>query len=254
MALRDRWEWFDLASLELLRPDHALVDRRQEDDLVAQPRRLGPLPDRWSSCCCRGSCSARLMPTCGSRPICSRSRWSPSASRSRRRSRFQRTIAIAALAFVLVAHRRHHVFDVALRRELRPRARRARPCPARRADGELHRPALRRALGDVAAAPSVRRWRSSATTPSPTTSGRWQARNCSTSAIAPGWPFIRDATQIVTPRALPRARSGGRSTRRSPNFPRDAFDYVWLIDAAALRRRAHPGARTGLAQRLQRPL
>ena len=37
-----------------------------------------PRPCSWrsSSCCCRGSCSARPMPTCGSRPMCSPSPWS----------------------------------------------------------------------------------------------------------------------------------------------------------------------------------
>jgi hypothetical protein len=46
------------------------------------------------------------------------------------------------------------------------------------------------------------------------------------------WPFMRDPTQVVTPRPC------GREVWRSMNeamahFPRDAFDYVWAIDPPA---------------------
>jgi hypothetical protein len=45
----------------------------------------------------------------------------------------------------------------------------------------------------------------------------------------PGWPFIRDATQIVTERRCP--REYWRSLDMALAIvPRDAFDYVWLID------------------------
>jgi hypothetical protein len=44
----------------------------------------------------------------------------------------------------------------------------------------------------------------------------------------PGWPFIRDPTQIVT-----RVRCGHEVRRTTAQafagFPRDAFDYVWMI-------------------------
>ena len=40
----------------------------------------------------------------------------------------------------------------------------------------------------------------------------------------------RDPSQIVTARSLPRTRCWRASTSRSAILPRDAFDYVWLID------------------------
>jgi hypothetical protein len=44
----------------------------------------------------------------------------------------------------------------------------------------------------------------------------------------PGWPFIRDATQIVTPVRC--RREVWRTIDQAlALFPRDAFDYVWLI-------------------------
>lgn len=48
----------------------------------------------------------------------------------------------------------------------------------------------------------------------------------------PGWPFIRDATQIVTARHCP--LEYWRSIDEAlAVFPRAAFDYVWLIDPPA---------------------
>jgi hypothetical protein len=45
----------------------------------------------------------------------------------------------------------------------------------------------------------------------------------------PGWPFVRDATQIVTERRCPHEywRSIDMALER---VPREAFDYIWLID------------------------
>ena len=45
----------------------------------------------------------------------------------------------------------------------------------------------------------------------------------------PGWPFIRDATQVVTAYRCPREvwRSIGVALEL---VPRDAFDYIWLIN------------------------
>jgi hypothetical protein len=44
----------------------------------------------------------------------------------------------------------------------------------------------------------------------------------------PGWPFIRDATQIITPQRC--HREVWRSVDQAlAIIPRDAFDYVWLI-------------------------
>src|SRR5436190_2512873 len=45
----------------------------------------------------------------------------------------------------------------------------------------------------------------------------------------PGWPFIRDATQIVTARRCPYEYWRSLDMALAV-FPRDAFDYVWLID------------------------
>jgi len=46
---------------------------------------------------------------------------------------------------------------------------------------------------------------------------------------SPGWPFVRDATQIVTERRCP--NEYWRSIEMALAIvPRDAFDYVWLID------------------------
>jgi hypothetical protein len=44
----------------------------------------------------------------------------------------------------------------------------------------------------------------------------------------PGWPFIRDPTEVVTPVRC--NREVWRSNEQAlSGFPRDAFDYVWLI-------------------------
>jgi hypothetical protein len=44
-----------------------------------------------------------------------------------------------------------------------------------------------------------------------------------------GWPFIRDASQVVTEK--PCRREAWRTLDESlAHFPREAFDYVWLID------------------------
>ncbi|MEA3014089.1 MAG: hypothetical protein QOD42_2634 [Sphingomonadales bacterium] len=64
----------------------------------------------------------------------------------------------------------------------------------------------------------------------------------------PGWPFIRDPTQIVTHR---RCRGEGWRTLNASlaQFPRDAFDYVWLITPppydAALTQGLEPVWRSG---------
>ena len=154
------------------------------------------------------------MPTCGSRPICSRSRWSRSAFPKRPAPGFRRAIALAGLAFFLVRTGGHDDQHVALRPRLRPRARRARPRPARRADGELRRPAAASSPGRCRACSICPAWRSSAATLSRTTNGRWPARNCSTSATGPA------------------GRSSATRPRSSP--PAAAAREVWRpIDAGA---------------------
>ncbi|HTU10108.1 MAG TPA: hypothetical protein VMG08_04340 [Allosphingosinicella sp.] len=47
-----------------------------------------------------------------------------------------------------------------------------------------------------------------------------------------GWPYIRDPTMVVTARRCPREFWRSLDTSLA-TFPRDAFDYVWLIDPPA---------------------
>ena len=107
---------------------------------------------------------------------------------------------------------------------------------------QLRRPHLRRALGDVPAAASAR----AGDRPPPRLfqrpmdDGRRAIAQRPLSATA--GRFIRDPSQIVTARPLPRRSAGGRSTSALASFPRDAFDYVWLIQPPRLR----PGADAGL--------
>lgn len=58
----------------------------------------------------------------------------------------------------------------------------------------------------------------------------------------PGWPFIRDATQIVTQRRCPHEYWRSLDTALTV-FPRDAFDYVWLIDPPRFDSRLTTGLR-----------
>ena len=78
--------------------------------------------------------------------------------------------------------------------------------------------------------------------------GAWPARNCSTVRYKPGWPFIRDASQVVTARRC--RREAWRTIDEAlAFFPRDAFDYVWLISPppydASLTRGLQPVWRDG---------
>ena len=63
-----------------------------------------------------------------------------------------------------------------------------------------------------------------------------------------GWPFLRDATQIVTP-VLCRGEVWRTIEMALAQFPRDAFDYVWLITppphAASLTHGLEPVWRSG---------
>jgi hypothetical protein len=45
----------------------------------------------------------------------------------------------------------------------------------------------------------------------------------------PGWPYIRDPTEVVTSRRCPREVWRTLDTSLA-TFPRDAFDYVWIMD------------------------
>jgi hypothetical protein len=44
-----------------------------------------------------------------------------------------------------------------------------------------------------------------------------------------GWPYIRDPTEVVTSRRCPREVWRTLDTSLA-TFPRDAFDYVWIMD------------------------
>ena len=126
---------------------------------------------------------------------------------------FQRAIAIAGLAFILVRTGGTGVsmwlYDRRYDRELAA----LDSCPARRPDGELRRPALRRALGDARLLhlPGMAIVRNHAFS-----NDQWTMAGAQLLHVRyrPGWPFIRDATQIVTERRCPREYWRSRSTWR----------------------------------------
>jgi hypothetical protein len=64
----------------------------------------------------------------------------------------------------------------------------------------------------------------------------------------PGWPFIRDASQVVTEHRCP-LEAWRTIDEALAFFPREAFDYVWLISPppydAALTRGMHAVWRDG---------
>ena len=69
----------------------------------------------------------------------------------------------------------------------------------------------------------------------------------------PGWPFIRDATQVVTAYRCP------HEVWRPINValelvPRDAFDYIWLINPPPYDAKLTNGLTAGLAERDERAL
>ena len=48
----------------------------------------------------------------------------------------------------------------------------------------------------------------------------------------PGWPYVRDPTEVVTARRCQHEVWRTLDTSLA-TFPRDAFDYVWIIDPPA---------------------
>ena len=226
MALRDRWEWFDLASLTLVCAllVAALVSRRMTYSrnlaasalfmtivFVLLPRivfgsayadmRLAPYLFAL------GIIAIRLPEQAG--------------------ERFARALAIAGLAFVLVRTGATTVslwlYDRTYDRELAaldhvPRGARlvtfvGRTCREPWAMSRLlHLPGLA----------IVRRHAFS--------NDQWTMAGAQLLDVHywAGWPFIRDPTEVVTVR-----RCGGEvwrtMNRALATFPREAFDYVWLI-------------------------
>jgi hypothetical protein len=226
MALRDRWEWFDVGALALcvLMLLWSIVDRRMSwsRNLAASFLFLvivfALLPRIVF-----GSAYAdmRLAPYLFAIALV--------AIRFREKATFgfQRGIAIAALAFVLVrtggATASMWLYDRSYDRELAaldhvPHGARLVSFSGR----ECVEPWAMTRLLHLPAMAVVRRHAFS--------NDQWTMAGAQllTVRYKPGWPFIRDATQVVT------ARRCRREVWRTMNealafFPRDAFDYVWLI-------------------------
>jgi hypothetical protein len=226
MVLRDRWEWFDIAALVIvvLLLIFALFSRRMEysRNLAASTIFLSivfVLLPRIVF----GSAYAdmRLAPYLFAIAII--------AIRFPERAGFDfmRWVAVAGLAFVLVrtgaTTASMVLYDRAFDRELAaldhvPHGARmvsfvGRPCVEPWAMSRLlHLPGLA----------IVRRHAFS--------NDQWEMPGAQLLNVRykPGWPFIRDPTQIITAYRCP--REVWRSTERALSvFPRDAFDYVWVI-------------------------
>ena len=227
MALRDRWEWFDVGALFLVGAllVWALGSRRLafSRNLVASALFLA-LVFVLLPRIVFGSAYAdmRLAPYIFAIAVIA-IRLPEDASR-----RFAQAVALAGLAFVLVRtggttvstwlYDRTYDRELAALDHIPPAARMVsfvgRPCREPWAMSRLlHLPGL--AL--------VRRGAFS--------NDQWTMEGAQLLDVryAPGWPFIRDPSQVVTHWRCPfqvwRTIDGALAT-----FPRQAFDYVWLID------------------------
>jgi len=226
MALRDRWQWFDVGALALcvLTLLWSIVDRRMSwsRNLAASFLFLAVvfvlLPRIVF-----GSAYAdmRLAPYLFAIALV--------AIRFREQATpgFQRAIAIAALGFVLVrtggSAASMILYDRSYDRELAaldhvPHGARLVSFSGR----ECVEPWAMTRLLHLPAMAVVRKHAFS--------NDQWTMAGAQllTVRYKPGFPFIRDATQVVT------ARRCRREVWRTMNealafFPRDAFDYVWLI-------------------------
>jgi len=226
MALRDRWEWFDIGSLGLcvLFGLWSLVDRRMtwSRNLAASflflvivfvllPRIVF------------GSAYAdmRLAPYLFAIALVA-IRFRETASLA-----FQRAIAIAALAFVVVrigaATYSMWLYDRSYDRELAaldhvPHGARLVSFSGR----ECTEPWAMTRLLHLPAIALVRKHAFS--------NDQWIMAGAQllTDRYKPGFPFTRDASQVVTERRC--SREVWRTMNQAlAYFPRDAFDYVWLI-------------------------
>ena len=206
---------------------------------------------RWSSCCCRrivfGSAYAdmRLAPYLFAIGLVA-IRFKEKAT-----SGFQRTLAIAALAFVVLrtgaTTYSMWLYDESFDRELAaldhvPRGARmvsfiGRTC--------VEPWAMSRLL-HLSALAIVRNHAFS--------NDQWTMEGAQLLHIRyrPGWPFTATRPRSSPP-ALPR-RGLADDRRGARPIPARRLRLCLADHAAALRRRAHAGARTGLAQRLERPL
>ncbi len=226
MALRDRWEWFDVASLALcvLMLIWSLVDRRMSwsRNLVASflflvivfvllPRIVF------------GSAYAdmRLAPYLFAIALVA-IRFRETAT-----PHFQRAIAIGALAFVLIrlggAGLSMVLYDRSYDRELAaldhvPHGARLVSFSGR----DCVEPWAMTRLLHLSAIGTVRNHAFS--------NDQWTMAGAQLLSVRykPGWPFTRDASQVVTERRC-RGESWRTMNEALAYFPRDAFDYVWLI-------------------------
>lgn len=226
MALRDRWEWFDVGSLALcvLVGLWSLVDRRMSWSrnlaasflflvivFVLLPRIVF------------GSAYAdmRLAPYLFAIALVA-IRFKESATLP-----FMRAVAIGALAFVLVRTTGSAVsawlYDQRYDRELAalehiPHGARLVSFTGR----ECVEPWAMTRLLHLPAMATVRRHAFS--------NDQWVLPGAQLLSVRykPGWPFTRDASQVVTER---RCRNEAWRTMNESLlfFPRDAFEYVWLI-------------------------
>ena len=230
MALRDRWQWFDIGALVLvcLLLLWSIVDRRMSwsRNLIASVLFLSIVYVLLPRIVF-GSAYAdmRLAPYLFVIAIVA-IRFKDSASAA-----FQRSIAIAGLAFLLVRAGGTGIsmwlYDQRFDRELAaldhvPHGARmvsfvGRPC----VEGWgmtrlLHLPGMA----------IVRNHAFS--------NDQWTMAGAQLLQVrySPGWPFVRDATQIVTQHRCPR-ESWRTIEMALAMLPRDAFDYVWLIDPPA---------------------
>jgi hypothetical protein len=127
-------------------------------------------------------------------------------------------------------------------------ASRARSCPARQPNLRAGRPALPQPLGSDAHGSSgsmaiVRR--------EAFVNGQWSMPGAQLLPIkyAPAKGLPKDPTQILRP-VWCRAPRTGASKVRSLIFPRNAFDFVWMIDARPIAGRISPiSSRSGAARR-----
>jgi hypothetical protein len=227
MSLRDRWEWFDIGAFALvcLLLLWSIVDRRMSwsRNLIASVLFLAIVYVLLPRIVF-GSAYAdmRLAPYLFAIALIA-IRFRDNAS-----LRFKRWIALAGLAFILVrtggTGYSMWLYDQRYDRELAalehvPHGARmvsfvGRPCTEAWAMSRLlHLPGMA----------IVRRHAFA--------NDQWTMAGAQLLSVRyrPGWPFVRDATQIVTEVRCP--REWWRSLDMAlALIPRNAFDYVWLID------------------------